>query len=84
MRLGTIAMLREALAGRDQNGKLLVGATYARELKIAAGMKGNRLFDIDAVVKWRKEHPNWRIPPQRKRSPSNPAVATAGKCGAQS
>jgi hypothetical protein len=69
MRLGTIERLREALAGRDANGKLQVGTTYARELKIAAGFKGCRLFDIDAVVKWLEAHPTWRIPRQQRRYP---------------
>jgi len=76
MRLGTIEALRETLGGRDKNGKLQVGTTYARELKIAAGMKGTRLFDIDGVVKWREAHPDWKIPPQRRRNPLNLLAAT--------
>src|SRR5689334_1387017 len=42
MRLGGLDDLRQALGGK-------VGRSYASALKMAAGMKGNRLFDIDAV-----------------------------------
>jgi hypothetical protein len=82
MRLGTIETLREALGGRDNNGKLYIGATYARELKIATGMKGARFFDIEAVIQWRKERPNWRMPPQRRRNPaSSCAPVVMNACG---
>jgi hypothetical protein len=29
-------------------------------------MKGCRIFDIDAIVKWRQDHPNWCIPSQKR------------------
>lgn len=61
MRLGGLDALREALGGRDANGRFVVGRTYASALKQAAGAKGCRLFDIDAVVQWRKDRPAWRI-----------------------
>lgn len=89
MRLGSIEMLREALGGRDGQGKLVVGETYAAALKIAAGMKGRRLFDIDAAVKWLKDHPAWKMTdvyPRRSHphNPKRPAAVTADKCDALS
>ncbi len=54
MRLGTLADLQDALGGG-------VGRGYASALKQAAGMVGCRRFDVDAVVKWRREHPNWKM-----------------------
>ena len=70
MRLGGLEQLREALGGRDILGKLMVGRTYASALKQAAGMGDTRLIDVDAVVKWRKDHPTWKMTEVYPRSPS--------------
>jgi hypothetical protein len=61
MKLGSLTDLREALGGRAPDGRLTVGATYATALKRAAGVGGTRLFDIDSVVRWRKQHPRFKI-----------------------
>lgn len=87
MKLGGLDALREALGGRGPAGELLVGKNYASALKQAAGMTDCRLFDVDAAVKWRKEHPTWRmteIYPNRPRPYKQPNLkaAAADKCGA--
>lgn len=90
MRLGTLTTLRELLAGRDSTGKLLISEKYACGLKRAAGLNGTKLFDVDAVIKWRKENPSFKITdiyPHRqplKRQKSGRPAATAGKCGGRS
>ena len=77
--------MRELLGGRGPTGELLIGRTYASALKQAAGMAGTRLFDVDAAVKWRKEHPAWKMTEVYPRSPScsrtGQRVAVAGKSG---
>lgn len=60
MKLGTIADLREALGGRDENGKLKIGETFAIALKRAAGLTATR-FDIDAAVRWLSKNGNFKI-----------------------
>ena len=89
MRLGGLEQLREALGGRNAAGELTVGLTYASALKQAAGMKGTRLFDVDAAIKWREEHPKWVMTEvYPRKSPgcnrSGRSVSTAGRCGALS
>ena len=85
MRLGGLEQLREVLGGRNAEGELMVGRTYASALKQAAGMGGTRLFDIDAAVKWRKEHPLWKMTEVYPRLPScsrsSRLAAAAGKSG---
>ncbi|MGN6556333.1 MAG: hypothetical protein ACTHLW_21690, partial [Verrucomicrobiota bacterium] len=54
MKLGNLHDLITALGGS-------VGLTYATALKKAAGHGGSRLFDIDAVVKWRQKNPTWKM-----------------------
>jgi hypothetical protein len=87
MRLGSIDKLREALGGRDGQGNLVVGETYAIALKKAAGMQGTRLFDIEAAVKWKRDHPAWKMTevyPRRRRkcSLSSRPAAVADKSDA--
>ncbi len=67
MRLGTLNDLREALAGRHPvTGDYLIGRGYASALKQAAGMRSCARFDIDAVIKFRKENPDWKMTDVRK------------------
>lgn len=63
MTLGTLETLRERLGGRKPDGKLVIGATYASELKNAAlpNQKGTRYFNVDAVIKWLMAHPEFKL-----------------------
>lgn len=71
MTLGDLISLRERLGGRRRK-KLLIGETYASALKLAAGIpKGSRWFDIDAVILWKEQHPQWA--PSRKRTAQSSA-----------
>lgn len=88
MRLGDLTTLRELLAGRDAEGDLIIGETYACALKKAAGFSGTRWFDVEAVVAWLKKNPQWKStdvyrhkqPTQpRQCSPKGLSAATAGK-----
>lgn len=81
MTLGDITTLREKLGGK-RKGKLVIGITYARAVKIGAGFGGRRWFDVDAAADWLSKHPEWKStsvypggkrrngqrPPRRKRS----------------
>jgi hypothetical protein len=57
--------LQTALAGK---GNYRVGRTYASALKKAAGIRGQRIFDVDVVVLWKKRHPEWSM--SRRRPPT--------------
>jgi hypothetical protein len=54
MQLGTIPDLVKALGGQ-------VSTSYACALKRAAGLNGTRYFDVQAAVRWREEHPTWKM-----------------------
>jgi hypothetical protein len=71
MRIGDIKTLRQALGG-------VVGRSYCFALKRAAGMTGSRYFDIDLVIKWRKNNPHWKMarPAARTRPRGRPPSKT--------
>lgn len=81
MTFGTLQDLQEALGG--------VGKSYACALKKASGAGGTRVFDVKAVMLWKRNNPGWKVTDvypnrSRQRNPKGRRAATAGKSDAQS